>query len=153
MSRILLRSALGLALLVAAARPAAAQTSSTPREVVEKFFKATSDTNLKVMGTLWGTAKGPAATTGVPEDWERRLIVMGTFLRGTTTRALADVQGKDAKLRIVTTELSRGACKVVLAVTVVQSPVGWLVNAFDLGEAGNVNRVCDRSGGGNFPPH
>ncbi len=149
MLRMLLRFTLGLAIL-AAARPAVAQSSSTPREVVEKFFKATSDTNLKVMGTLWGTAKGPAATTGVPEDWERRLIVMGTFLNGTTARALADVQGKDDKLRIVTTELARGNCKVVLAVTVVQSPGGWLVNAFDLGEAGNVNRVCDR-GGGNHP--
>ena len=135
-----------LVALVAGARPMMAQTAS-PTEVVQRFFAAAADTNLKVMGTLWGTAKGPAATTRVPADWERRLMVMGTFLTGTKVRTLGELDTKDSGRRSVTTEVARGDCKVTISVTTVKSPVGWLVVDFDLAEVGNVNRgVCD---GGN----
>lgn len=134
-------------LVVTAAGPVPAQTASST-EVVQRFFAAASDTNLKVMGSLWGTAKGPAAATHIPADWERRLMVMGTFLQGTKVRTLGELANKEKDRRSVTTEISRGECRVVISVTTVRSPAGWLVVDFDLSEVGNINRgVCD---GGNL---
>ena len=139
-----------LAALSAAAAPLAAQ-AATPTEAVQRFFAAAADTNLKAMGSLWGTAKGPAAKENVPADWERRMMVMGTFLVGTTARTLGELDAKDPNTRTVTTEIARGNCKVTLTVGTVKSSAGWLVNKFDLGQVGNVNRgVCD---GGNPVRH
>jgi hypothetical protein len=75
------------------------------------------------------------------------MIIMQAYLGGISVRALGDVVSGDKNRRLVTTEISRGPCRVVVPVTVVQVRGGWLVNAFDLSEVAQVNKPCDGTGG------
>ena len=54
--------------------------SNTATAAVENFMRAVNDSNLDAMASLWGTAKGPAAKTKQPPDYERRIVVMQSYL-------------------------------------------------------------------------
>jgi hypothetical protein len=123
--------------------PLQAQTqATTPSMAVEMFFKATADSNIKAMGMLFGDTKGPVAVTKSLPKWEEHLIVMNTFFSGVTVKALGESDSKSATQRTVTTQLSRGNCKVTISVVTAKAPQGWLVKEFDMVQAGQVNRVC-----------
>ena len=53
---------------------AAVHPANTASAAVENFMKAVADSNLAAMAGLWGTAKGPAARTRQPSDYERRIV-------------------------------------------------------------------------------
>lgn len=133
---------------LAGAVPAAAQTgpAPTPTLAVEGFMRAVSDSNVSKMAELWGSSKGPAARTGQPKDFNRRLVIMHAYLSGVTVRTLGEVKTGKSDRTLVTTELSRGPCKVTLPVTAVKTGKGWIVNQFDLALAGEVNKPCEGSG-------
>ena len=107
---------------------------------------AVSDSNVTRMSQLWGTSKGPAGTTGQPKEYSRRLVIMQAYLNGVTVRTLGEVSTAKANRKLVTTELSRGPCKVTLPVTAIKAGKGWIVNEFDLDLASSVNKPCEGSG-------
>ena len=129
-----------------AAQAAPAKTASL---AVEHFMQAVADSNLTKMAELWGGSKGPAARTGQPKDYSRRMVVIHRYLAGVEARTLGEVKTSKSDRMLVTTELSRGPCKVTLPVTAVRTGKGWIVNQFDLALAGEVNKPCEGSGRGN----
>jgi len=135
-----------LVVVVPSAGRAQAPIPSTPTAAVEEFMRAASDSNLARMSQLFGTDRGPASSTNQPKDHGQRMIIMQAYLGGVSVRALGEVASGQRNRRLVTTEVSRGPCRVVVPFTVVQVRGGWIVNAFDLSEVAQVNKPCDGSG-------
>jgi hypothetical protein len=138
---------IALALLAACGGGAAATSSVEPaasaRESVDEFMQAVADSNLSKMAMLWGSANGPAAVTGQPSDYEQRVLVMHSFLRGATHELANEYPGPSDDRRTVLVRMSRGGCSYDLPVTAVRSSRhGWLVNSFDLSVIGAPGRAC-----------
>jgi hypothetical protein len=139
-----------IALLVITSAPVALAAqgtvgAATPAAAVEEFMRAVSDSNLKRMGQLWGTAKGPASRTHMPKTYEKNIVIMQAMLHGVTAHALGDVPGEKPGIRTVTTQLSNHGCQVAIAINTVHATEGWLVQQFDLTQAAEVNKPCDTS--------
>ncbi|HEU4827864.1 MAG TPA: hypothetical protein VFT04_01590 [Gemmatimonadales bacterium] len=117
---------------------------------VQQFMEAVADSNLAKMAELWGTAKGSAARTGEPNDFERRIVIMQAYLRDRRHRLMSNTQdGNDATRRIVQVEFRRGDCVKMVPITVVRSePGAWLVNSIDLALLGGPAGQCDEDADG-----
>jgi hypothetical protein len=143
------RTSLTLVLLAMTVTPgvvvAQGGKAKTASAAVEEYIKAASDSNLKRMPELFGTDKGSAAHVGLPGgSIEKRMVFTQAWLSRASVRALSELSGGKRNERIVTTEISRGACKVVVPVVAVNSAKdGWLVRNLDLDQ---VKLNCD---GGN----
>jgi hypothetical protein len=112
--------------------------------VVEQFMGAVVDSNLTRMGQLWGTSRGPAAVTGDPSDWQRRIVAMQAWLKGGTSRVLGEDRTADDNRRTVTLELTRGGCARQVPFHVLRLSNGsWIVWNVDLEAAGNPARPCN----------
>jgi hypothetical protein len=137
----------GVVLFVAAcgggAGPARVEPANSAKGAVNRFMEAVADSNLKVMGELWGTAAGPATKTNQPSDWERRIAIMRAYLQNESHRVVSDTpNGSDAR-HAVQVELRRQLCTWVVPFSVIQASDGtWLVNQVDLAAAGNPARAC-----------
>jgi len=137
-------AALPIAPLVAQDRPATASAA------VEEFIRAAADSNLVRMSELFGTEKGSARRTGKPEDYEKRMVIMQAMMGRTEVRALTEVATAKRGEVVVTTEVAKGNCKVVVPVTTVQARDGWLVHSFDLPAIWDgINRPCEGTPIGN----
>jgi len=147
------RLSLGLAslalALVPTARGTAQERAPTASAAVEQFIRAASDSNLTRMAQLFGTDKGSVQKTGKPEDYPKRMVIIQAAMSGTAVRALSEVATSQKNHMVVTTEVAKGNCKVIVAVTAVKADGGWLVREFDLaGVWDGINRPCvgDRPG-------
>jgi hypothetical protein len=110
---------------------------------VQSFMRAVSDSNLTGMAELWGTSRGPAARTRQPTDYERRIVVIQSYLRHDDYRITTDVANGDDK-RDVRVELRRQACTWTVPFTLVKLGDGsWIVSQVDVTQAGNPARPCD----------
>ncbi len=105
-------------------------------------MRAAADSNLNRMAELFGTDRGSARRTGQPRDFAQRMVVIQAYLGGVGVRALSEVAIDRRNHALITTELSRGTCRVTVPVTAVRGPDGWLVREFDLTLAAEVNKPC-----------
>lgn len=127
----------------AAAQGAKAKSAS---QAVEEYIRAASDSNLVRMAELIGTDKGTLTRRHVVGA-DKRMVITHAYLGGVKVRALSEVKGAKGNERIVSTEIARGPCKVVLPVTAVESlKDGWLVRNLNLDAAREVNQPCVGSG-------
>lgn len=112
---------------------------------VQQFMEAVADSNLAKMAELWGTAKGSAARTREPADYERRIVIMQAYLRDRRHRLMSNTQeGADATRRVVQVEFRRGDCVKMVPFTVIRSEPGdWIVNSIDLALLGAPGGNCD----------
>lgn len=134
----------GTALLLAACGGSTApvEPSKSASGAVHAFMQAVADSNLAKMATLWGTARGPAAKTGQPSDYERRIAIMQAYLRNDSFRLTSDVPEADNR-RVVQVELRRQTCTSNVPFVVIKTGDGsWLINQVDLTAAGNPARPC-----------
>jgi hypothetical protein len=145
---------LAAALLAACGGSGAPAARSTPvassSEALRAFMQAAADSNLTRMAQLWGTSRGSAIETGSPSDYEKRLIVMQSYLRGDSAHVVSDtpVTG-DANRRHLAIALYRQGCAKQIPATMVRTKAGgWVVNSVDLTSAGNPARPCEPGGGG-----
>jgi hypothetical protein len=117
-------------------------------QAVTQFMKAVDDSNMAKMATLWGSAKGPAAETGQPVDFERRMVVIQAYLRDAGWRVIgADQTSPEADHRTLQVEFKRDRCtKVVPFGTVKSANGGWIINTIDLAAAGTPGRSCESTG-------
>ncbi len=126
--------------------PLAAQTgpAATPTLAVEEFIRAASDSNLTRMAELFGTDEGSVRSTGKPADYPKRMVIMQAMMGHTAVRALSEVKISRKNHVVVTTEIAKGNCKVVVPVTTVKTDDdGWLVREFDLPAIWDgINRPC-----------
>lgn len=147
MRAIIVPAALLLALTIGSSATAQTPKASSASQAVEEYIRAASDSNLVRMGQLFGTDKGSLIGRRV-EGTDKRMMIIQAYLHGVKVRALSEVNGAKGNERIVTTEIARGSCKVVLPVTAVESgKEGWLVRNLDLDAASKVNQPCASSGG------
>jgi hypothetical protein len=105
-------------------------------------MQAVADSNLATMATLWGTSNGPAAKTRQPADYERRIVIMQSYLRNESFRVTSDVP-ESPNRRDLQVEIKRHTCTWSVPFVVVKTGDGsWLVNQVDLTAAGNPARPC-----------
>jgi hypothetical protein len=105
-------------------------------------MQAVADSNLAKMAGLWGTASGPAARTGQPPDWERRVAIMQAYLRNEGFRLTADTP-ETTDRRALQVEIRRQTCTWNVPFVAIRTREGsWLVNQVDLTAAGNPARPC-----------
>jgi hypothetical protein len=122
----------------------AVHPSNTPAAAVESFLQAVADSNVDRMAALWGTARGPAATTHMPSDYERRVVIMQHYLRHETARIVSDVPESTEDRHDIQVELRRQLCTWVIPFVAIKSADGaWIVNQVDLTAAGNPARPCE----------
>jgi hypothetical protein len=126
------------------------QTTSS-EQAVEQFMKAVADSNLAKMATYWGTAKGPAAETRQPPDYERRIVVIQAYLRGASYRLLGgDPVTPGGDRRTMQVEIRRENCVTVVPFQTVKTPSGsWVVSSIDLAAVGTPGRGCGAGASGN----
>ncbi|MEZ4587019.1 MAG: hypothetical protein R2909_11505 [Gemmatimonadales bacterium] len=129
--------------------PAQVSPAGGPAAVAAAFMQAVADSNLAQMGALWGTERGPAASTRQPSDWVQRVTVIQAYLRGGKSRVLSesDPAISEQGRRQVMVEIDRGNCLKQVPFTMILTRDGaWLVNAIDLPAAGVPGRSCPPSG-------
>lgn len=119
---------------------------NTASAAVQSFMRAVADSNLDAMAALWGTAGGSAARTRQPSDYERRIVVMQSYLSHDDFRILSDApDGSDAR-HAVQVQLRRQACTWTVPFRVIRlTDGGWIINQLDLTAAGNPARGCEPS--------
>lgn len=128
------------------ASPAPGNASDSPETAVKNFMQAIADSNIARMTQLWGTAKGPAAETKKPDDYEKRMIITQLYLRGASYRIIrVDPVTDDPTRNLVTVDLNRGECTKSVPFTVVNTGSSWIVNQIDLNLAGTPVRPCEPS--------
>ena len=90
--------------------------------------------------------RGHHARTRQPPDYQRRIVVMQTYLSHDDFRILGDVpEGSEAR-HTVQVQIRRGACTWTIPFLVLQLADGsWIVNQMDLTAAGNPARPCESS--------
>jgi hypothetical protein len=105
-------------------------------------MQAVADSNLTKMANLWGTTSGPAAKTGQPSDYERRIAIIQAYLRNDSFRIISDV-AENERRRALQVQLRRKACTWNVPFVAVSTADGsWLVTSVDLTAAGNPARPC-----------
>lgn len=118
--------------------------AATASGTVQQFMRAVADSNLDKMAMLWGTAKGPAAKTRQPADYERRIAIIRAYLNSDDYRILSDNQDEGAEAHTIQVQLRRQACTWTVPFGVAPlSGGGWVIERIDLTTAGNPARSCD----------
>ena len=139
------------AVLLVAACGGAATTSevhpaNTASGAVQAFMKAVADSNVAGMAALWGTPAGPAGRTRQPADYERRIVVMRSYLAHDDFRVVGDAADGVETRRALQVQIRRGACTWTVPFATIRLSDGtWIVNQVDLAQAGNPARPCDPS--------
>ncbi len=122
-------------------------------ESVSQFLAAVKANDLKRMGDLWGTERGPASQSMNSDVLRQRLTVIQKYLDHTGYRIVEGpllVGGHD-DLRTYRVELQRANCNQVLPIDVVHTHSGgWLVYDVHL-EAAAPNGRCQPAGAGTRP--
>ena len=127
-----------------ASTPATVAPTNTARGAVESFMQAVADSNLTQMANFWGSSGGPAARTGQPQDWDRRIAVMHGYLRNESHRIVSDTPDGGGTRHALQVEIRRQLCSWVVPFTAVKVSDGnWVVSQVDLTAAGNPARPCD----------
>jgi len=141
-----------LAVLVALASLACGSGGSrTPapqslNETLAQFMSAVKTNDLKRMGALWGTERGPAAGWMKAEQMNQRLAVIQKYLNHAGYRVVegplpVPAQDNQRSFRV---ELQRSnGCNVVLPIDLIRARSGsWLVLDVHLDVAGNPAAGC-----------
>lgn len=153
LSPSLLALSLSSVLALVSVVPVSAQQrdAATATAAVEQFVRAASDSNLTRMAELFGTDEGSVRSTGKPADYPKRMVIMQAMMGHTAVRALSEVKVARKNHMVVTTEIAKGNCKVVIPITAVKSDHdGWLVREFDLPAIWDgINRPCENDPIGN----
>jgi hypothetical protein len=109
-------------------------------ESVAQFLAAVKANDLKRMGELWGTERGPAAQSMNGEVLRQRVTVIQKYLDHTGYRIIEGpllVPGHQ-ELRTYRVELQRASCNQVMPIDVIKTHSGgWLVYDVHLEAAGS----------------
>jgi len=126
-------------------------TTGTPvpqslQQALAQFMAAVKANDLKRMGELWGSDRGPASTWMKGDALKERLTVMQKYLDHVGYRVIdgpESVQGHDNQ-QSSRVELQRAnACTVVFPVDLVRSKAGgWVVNDVHLASLSTPGSTC-----------
>jgi hypothetical protein len=118
--------------------------SPSPESAVEAFLESVADSNLAKMAQFWGTAKGSAAETNDPPDYQKRIEVMQVYLRHNSFQIAATRPSPDGdNIRDVTVDLQRDTCVRQVPIQVVRAGNSrWIIRNIDLTALGNPLAPC-----------
>lgn len=122
-------------------------------ESVSQFLSAVKANDLRRMGELWGTERGPAAQNMNADVLRQRLTVIQKYLDHSGYRIIEGPLAvpNNPDLRTFRVELQRAACNQVIPIDVVQTRSGgWLVYDVHL-ETATPNARCQPAGTGTRP--
>lgn len=120
-----------------------AHLPSEPTAAVREFLDAVKANDLKRMGTLWGSNRGPASTWMKGDELQKRLTVMRSVLvHDSVAIETGSAPGGAPEERVVRVRLTRKGCTPVVPFTARQYRGRWLVSSIDLQAAGNPARSC-----------
>jgi hypothetical protein len=123
--------------------PGSVAPSHSAKGAVESFMQAVADSNLTQMANFWGSTGGPAARTGQPPDWERRIAIMQAYLRNESHRVVSDTPGAGGTRHALQVEIRRQLCSWIVPFTAIKLGDGtWIVSQVDLTAAGNPAQPC-----------
>jgi hypothetical protein len=136
-----------MGVLLAACGGARGQVAPAPEAdaSLRTFLQAAADSNVNVMAEHWGTSRGSAARTGKPDDYQKRVMIMQAFLKGTVNRIVGTdpVLGENNQ-RLLQVELTRNGCVAVVPFTMIRTGRGdWLVKEFNLELVPSPSRGCE----------
>ena len=116
----------------------------SPEAAVRAFMNAVDANSIVALRDLWGTERGPAASTMDLKEADQRLTVMRSFLEHESFEFEPGnaVDPANSMQRIVRVRLTRKGCRPVVPFTAVPWKDGWLVKNVDLSAAGNPARRC-----------
>ena len=116
-------------------------------QALREFMSAAADSNLTRMAELWGSSRGPAAQTRIPDNYEKRLAVIQSYLRADSSRIVSDMPytGDDNRRRLVV-QIFRQGCMKQIPATMLRHKGGWMVLDVELAAAGNPARPCEPPG-------
>jgi hypothetical protein len=127
------------------------QSGSTPpapqstQTTLTEFLGAVRTNDLRRMGQLWGTDRGPAAAWMDPTTLSQRLQVMQRYLVHTGFRIVDGPSAAPGKSRVQSfrVELHRSNCMRVVPFDLIQTSTGgWVVQDVHLEAAGNPMLAC-----------
>lgn len=121
-----------------------APAPADPATTVQAFLEAVRANDLRAMGRLWGTSRGPAAGRMPAEELERRLTVMRIYLAHERFEILPDLDRPRTARPVLRVRLTRRGCLPVVPFTMTRHGDGWLIQEIDLAAAGNPQRTCQR---------
>ena len=130
-------------------KPEAATPESAMQATVDGFLAAVKSNDLNRMAQLWGTDKGPAASTMDPTELTQRLSVIQKYLGHTGYRIVDGPTSVPAspRLRTYRIELQRPNCTRVVPMDLIFSRTGsWVVYDVHLEAAGNPVLGCPPTG-------
>ena len=123
--------------------PATVTPSNSARGAVQSFMDAVADSNLAQMANFWGSTGGPAARTGQPPDYERRIAIMQAYLRNESHRIVSDTPDASGTRHALQVEIRRQLCSWVVPFTAIKLGDGtWIVSQVDVTAAGNPAQPC-----------
>src|SRR5919106_232915 len=123
--------------------PATVAPSNSARGAVQSFMDAVADSNLAQMANFWGSTGGPAARTGQPPDYERRIAIMHAYLRNESHRIVSDTPDAAGTRHALQVEIRRQLCSWLVPFTAIKLGDGtWIVSQVDLTAAGNPAQPC-----------
>ena len=136
-----------MGILLAACGGARGQVTPSPDAdaSLHAFLQGAVDSNVTAMAEHWGTQRGSAARTGKPEDYQKRVMIMQAYLKGTTNRVVGTdpVPGENNQ-RLIQIEFTRAGCVAVVPFTMIRTGRGeWLVYNFNLELVPSAGRVCE----------
>ena len=133
-----------------AAPAAPADLATTGEGAVRAFLQAVADSNITRMARYWGSANGPAATTGQPTGYEQRLAVTQIYLRNSPYKILStdpvthDVSRLQVNVSFDRTDTDGSTCLRTAPITVVNTgKTGWIVTSLDLTVVGTPGHACN----------
>ena len=144
----MIRALLIMGVLLSACGGASGQAPAAPapeaEAALQAFLKAVADSNVIAMADHWGTSRGSATRTNNPEDYQKRVVIMQAFLRGSQYRILSnDPVPRENNQRLIQVELTSSGCTNVVPFTMIRTGRGeWLVYRFNLELVGSPNRPC-----------
>jgi hypothetical protein len=127
--------------------PATVAPTNSAKGAVENFMQAVADSNLTQMANFWGSSAGPAARTGQPPDYERRIAIMHAYLRNESHRIVSDTPDASGTRHALQVEIRRQLCSWLVPFTAIKLGDGtWIVSQVDVTAAGNPARPCTPGG-------
>jgi hypothetical protein len=115
-----------------------------PVAVVEQFLAAVKANDLRAMGDVWGSSRGPANAWMEADLREKSLTVIRATLvfEAYAIDPAGTRMGNSGQERVVRVQLRRNNCQPTVPFTTLRVGDGWLVSDIDLAAAGNPRRPC-----------
>jgi hypothetical protein len=116
-----------------------------PTETVREFLAAVKDSNLTVMGNLWGNEHGPASSYMPAQELRKRLTVIQIYLQHESYEfdpAGPLVVAGSENARAIAVRVLRAGCIATVPFRLLPWSGTWLIADIDLTAVGNPARPC-----------